>query len=109
MICSTHDLNEKVCACTEAFSAKIDGSNGKRAVVLCGGTGCLSSNSAEIRHRFEQLVVERGLSEKVTVNQVGCFGLCGAAIGNLFNRIYKVACFTFFANVLIRYFCVLRI
>ncbi len=76
MICSTHDLNEKVCACTEAFSAKIDGSNGKRAVVLCGGTGCLSSNSAEIRHRFEQLVVERGLSEKVTVNQVGCFGFC---------------------------------
>ena len=76
MICSTHDLNEKVCACTAAFSAKIDGSNGKRAVVLCGGTGCLSSNSAEIRHRFEQLVVERGLSEKVTVNQVGCFGFC---------------------------------
>ena len=76
MICRTHDLNEKVCACTEAFSAKIDGSNGKRAVVLCGGTGCLSSNSAEIRHRFEQLVVERGLSEKVTVNQVGCFGVC---------------------------------
>ena len=76
MICSTHDLNEKVCACTEAFSAKIDGSNGKRAVVLCGGTGCLSSNSAEIRHRFEQLVVERGLSDKVTVNQVGCFGFC---------------------------------
>ncbi|MDY4231159.1 MAG: NADH-quinone oxidoreductase subunit NuoF [Candidatus Faecousia sp.] len=76
MICNTHDLNEKVCACTEAFSAKIDGSNGKRAVVLCGGTGCLSSNSAEIRHRFEQLVVERGLSEKVTVNQVGCFGFC---------------------------------
>ena len=76
MICNTHDLNEKVCACTEAFSAKIDGSNGKRAVVLCGGTGCLSSNSAEIRHRFEQLVVDRGLSEKVTVNQVGCFGFC---------------------------------
>ena len=76
MICNTHDLNEKGCACTEAFSAKIDGSNGKRAVVLCGGTGCLSSNSAEIRHRFEQLVVERGLSEKVTVNQVGCFGFC---------------------------------
>ncbi len=76
MICNTHDLNEKVCACTEAFDAKIDGSNGKRAVVLCGGTGCLSSNSAEIRHRFEQLVVERGLSDRVTVNQVGCFGFC---------------------------------
>ena len=76
MICNTHDLNEKVCACTAAFDAKIDGSNGKRAVVLCGGTGCLSSNSAEIRHRFEQLVVERGLSDRVTVNQVGCFGFC---------------------------------
>ncbi|HAQ51877.1 MAG TPA: NADH-quinone oxidoreductase subunit NuoF [Lachnospiraceae bacterium] len=47
-----------------------------RAIVLCGGTGCLSSNSAEIREKFEKLVEEKGLSDKVTVNQVGCFGFC---------------------------------
>ena len=36
-----NELNEKVCACTEALTAKLDGSNGKRAILLCGGTGCL--------------------------------------------------------------------
>ncbi|MBE5899480.1 MAG: NADH-quinone oxidoreductase subunit NuoF [Lachnospiraceae bacterium] len=47
-----------------------------RAIVLCGGTGCLSSKSADIREKFEKLVEEKGLSDKVTVNQVGCFGFC---------------------------------
>ncbi|MBQ8664573.1 MAG: NADH-quinone oxidoreductase subunit NuoF [Mailhella sp.] len=47
-----------------------------RAVVLCGGTGCLSSDSAAIREKIEKLVIEKGLSDKVTVNQVGCFGFC---------------------------------
>ncbi len=58
------------------FEEKITGSNGKRAIVLCGGTGCLSSNSAEIRKKFELLVFENHLLDKVTVNQVGCFGFC---------------------------------
>ena len=76
MIKTTEELNQKICSCTEALKGKIDGTNGKRAIVLCGGTGCLSSNSAEIREKFQKLVEEKGLSEKVTVNQVGCFGFC---------------------------------
>ena len=76
MIRNFEELNAQSCTCTEALKAKLDGSNGKRAVVLCGGTGCLSSNSADILHRFEQLIEEKGLSDKVTVNQVGCFGYC---------------------------------
>ncbi|MCR4610491.1 MAG: NADH-quinone oxidoreductase subunit NuoF [Lachnospiraceae bacterium] len=47
-----------------------------RAVVLCGGTGCLSSDSAAIREKFQKMVEEKGLSDRVTVNQVGCFGFC---------------------------------
>ena len=42
------ELSAKMCSCTEALNSKIDGSNGKRAILLCGGTGCLSSNSEEI-------------------------------------------------------------
>ncbi|MBE6643085.1 MAG: NADH-quinone oxidoreductase subunit NuoF [Ruminococcaceae bacterium] len=63
-------------ACADAYGKKIEGKNGKRAVVLCGGTGCISSNSLEIKAKFEKLVAEKGLSDKVTVNQVGCFGFC---------------------------------
>ncbi|MBQ6907051.1 MAG: NADH-quinone oxidoreductase subunit NuoF, partial [Clostridia bacterium] len=48
----------------------------KRAIVLCGGTGCISSNSLDILAKFERIIEEKGLSDKVTVNQVGCFGFC---------------------------------
>ena len=70
------ELSAKCASCAEVFGAKIEGGSGKRAVVLCGGTGCISSNSLEIKAKFEKLVEEKGLSDKVTVNQVGCFGFC---------------------------------
>ena len=70
------ELNEKVCACTEALTAKLDGTNGKRAILLCGGTGCLSSNSMDIKGKFDELVAANGMEDKVSVNIVGCFGFC---------------------------------
>jgi len=70
------ELDQKICSCTDALTAKLDGSNGKRAILLCGGTGCLSSNSMEIKAKFDELVAINGLNEKVTVNIVGCFGFC---------------------------------
>ena len=75
-ITSREELQAKMCSCTETLKAKFEGTNGKRAVVLCGGTGCLSSNSAEILAKIQKLVEEKGLSDRVTVNQVGCFGYC---------------------------------
>ena len=62
--------------CSAALAAKFSGTNGMRAVVLCGGTGCLSSDSAAIREKIEKLVIEKGLSDKVTVTQTGCIGIC---------------------------------
>ena len=76
MIRSFDELSKRQENCTVCLNGKYTGESGKRAVVLCGGTGCLSSNSAEIRKKFERLVEENGLSDKVTVNQVGCFGFC---------------------------------
>ena len=70
------ELDSKICSCTDCLNAKLDGSNGKRAILLCGGTGCLSSNSMEIKEKFEQLVAEHNMGDKVTVNIVGCFGFC---------------------------------
>ncbi len=76
MIRNFADL-DKVCQdCSSCLDAKFTGSDGKRHVVLCGGTGCLSSHSDEIREEFVKLINERGLHDKVTVNQVGCFGFC---------------------------------
>ena len=70
------ELSTKLSACTKCLDDKFKGNDGKRHVVLCGGTGCLSSHSAEIREKFTKLIKEQGLEDKVTVNQVGCFGFC---------------------------------
>ena len=48
-------------------------------VLVCGGTGCTSSNSHKIIERFEQLVAQNGLSQEVKVVRTGCFGLCERA------------------------------
>ena len=66
-------LSEK---CTACLNAKFNGEDGKRHIVLCGGTGCLSSHSAEILEKFEEVIKKEGLEDKVTVNKVGCFGFC---------------------------------
>jgi len=70
------ELDAKVCTCTEALTAKLDGTNGKRAILLCGGTGCLSSNSMDIKGKFDELVAANHMEDKVSVNIVGCFGFC---------------------------------
>ena len=70
------ELDAKICSCTDALTAKLDGTNGKRAILLCGGTGCISSNSLQIKEKFEKLVAENNLGDKVSVNIVGCFGFC---------------------------------
>ena len=42
------ELSKKLGTCTKCLDDKFKGNDGKRHVVLCGGTGCLSSHSAEI-------------------------------------------------------------
>ena len=70
------ELQNKQVACTKCLEDKFSGNDGKRHIVLCGGTGCLSSHSKEIREKFEEVIKAQGLDDKVTVNQVGCFGFC---------------------------------
>ena len=76
MIKTFDELEKQQVACTSCLDDKFSGKDGKRHVVFCGGTGCLSSDSAAIREKFAALIEEKGLSDKVTVNQVGCFGFC---------------------------------
>ena len=47
-------------------------------VLVCGGTGCTSSGSAQLIERFEQQLQEKGLDKEVKVIRTGCFGLCEA-------------------------------
>ena len=47
-------------------------------VMVCGGTGCTSSNSGAVINEFERLLTEKGLDREVKVVRTGCFGLCEA-------------------------------
>ena len=76
MIKTEKDLRQKISSCTDCLKAKFDGTNGKRAIIVCGGTGCLSSDSQAIIDELNKEIAERGLQDKVTVNKVGCFGFC---------------------------------
>lgn len=45
-------------------------------VLVCGGTGCHSNNSAKILEEFNAQIKANGLEQDVMTVQTGCFGLC---------------------------------
>ena len=45
-------------------------------ILICGGTGCTSSKSAEIAKSLQAEIANQGLAEEVQVVTTGCFGLC---------------------------------
>ena len=45
-------------------------------VLICGGTGCTSSNSGEIYKQFEVHIKANKLEHEVKALMTGCFGLC---------------------------------
>ena len=47
-------------------------------VLICGGTGCTSSKSREIKKELELQLERLGLEQEVQVVMTGCFGLCEA-------------------------------
>ena len=45
-------------------------------ILVCGGTGCTSSNSLKIVERLKEQIKDNGLENEVNVITTGCFGLC---------------------------------
>ena len=45
-------------------------------VLVCGGTGCTSSNSELIIEKLHEEINAKGLEKEVNVVRTGCFGLC---------------------------------
>ncbi|HEY9125411.1 MAG TPA: NADH-quinone oxidoreductase subunit NuoF [Bacteroidales bacterium] len=48
----------------------------KMHVLVCGGTGCKSSDSDMIAHNLRTAIDQKGLTEEVQVVMSGCFGFC---------------------------------
>ena len=69
-------LDKRLEEATKKLEEKFSGKDGKRHIVICGGTGCLSSNSQQIHDELIKEIKAHKLEDKVTVNLVGCFGFC---------------------------------
>lgn len=48
----------------------------RRSVMVCGGTGCTSSDSNKIIQALDKALAEHGIQERVEIVRTGCFGLC---------------------------------
>lgn len=48
----------------------------KSHILICGGTGCQSSNSEAIFNNLERELATKGLIEDIQVIRTGCFGFC---------------------------------
>ena len=69
-------LEKNIEECSAVLNAKLKGEGGKRAVVVCGGTGCIANNSVDIEQELRKEIAAAGLEDKVSLNHVGCFGFC---------------------------------
>ncbi|NLB48539.1 MAG: NADH-quinone oxidoreductase subunit NuoF [Erysipelotrichia bacterium] len=75
-ISNEKELFERIDHCSKCLDKKFNAEPGHRAIVVCGGTGCLSSDSQGVVDNFLQLIKDNDLEDKVTANIVGCFGFC---------------------------------
>ncbi|MCD4714779.1 MAG: NADH-quinone oxidoreductase subunit NuoF [Clostridiales bacterium] len=46
-------------------------------IMVCGGTGCVSSGSLDMVDSFKAKLTEKGYQDEITVIKTGCFGFCG--------------------------------
>ncbi|MDO6355332.1 NADH-quinone oxidoreductase subunit NuoF [Caloramator sp. CAR-1] len=45
-------------------------------VLICGGTGCTSSGSMDLKEKFHGEVKKNGIENEIEIIRTGCFGLC---------------------------------
>ncbi len=45
-------------------------------VLICGGTGCTSSGSANLESALEKELAAKGIQDEIKIVKTGCFGLC---------------------------------
>ena len=76
MVKTEKDLELKAKSCAKCLEDKFAGANGKIAVLICSGTGCLATGAKDILETFQEEIKNRGLADKVEASKVGCFGFC---------------------------------
>jgi NADH:ubiquinone oxidoreductase subunit F (NADH-binding)/(2Fe-2S) ferredoxin len=77
---TSKELLERYKAYNCLLGLRVDGgaknSTFEREILVCGGTGCVSSDSSIIVDNLNAEVAKHGLSKKIQVIKTGCFGFC---------------------------------
>ncbi|MCR5577081.1 MAG: 4Fe-4S binding protein [Oscillospiraceae bacterium] len=76
MFKNQQELRTAIGEYTKQLDTKFTGADGKRYVMLCGGTGCIAADTMGIKEKLEAYIEEYSLQDKVEIRVVGCFGLC---------------------------------
>ena len=76
MVKTEKDLEKTICSCAQKLEEKYNGANGKTAILVCSGTGCLATGAKDILETFNEEIKNHGLEGKVEASKVGCFGFC---------------------------------
>ena len=53
---TSEELIQKHEECASCLDQKFHNKDGKKAIVVCGGTGCLSADSQDILNRLQELI-----------------------------------------------------
>ncbi len=70
------ELASKIRSCEKCLAQKFSGETGTKALLVCGGLGCISTGAGDIINLLKSKLKEKGLEDKVSVDTVGCFGFC---------------------------------
>ena len=76
MYTSVEQLKKDIEVFKKELASKFDGTDGKKYLQLCGGTGCLAANTMGIKEKFEELIRKNNMEKQVECRVSGCFGLC---------------------------------
>ncbi len=70
------ELSNKPQGITQKEIDELSGNDAEKYILICGGTGCHASNSADIYSDFQTKLEERNLSDRFKPIRTGCFGFC---------------------------------
>ena len=70
------ELSNKPQGITQKEIDELSGNDAEKYILICGGTGCHASNSADIYSDFQTKLEEKNLSDRFKPIRTGCFGFC---------------------------------
>ena len=70
MYASCEELKKNASQYAAELKAKFNGADGKKYICLCGGTGCMSGGTREIKKRFEECLENFKLKDKAEIQKL---------------------------------------